>query len=92
LRVEVLVTANRDWLREFTVETPARLVVTGRYHQVGAFLADLGRQPRSMRVNNFVIERSSQPGMVTMKGVVSIHRYLTDEEAAVERKRAETKK
>jgi type IV pilus assembly protein PilO len=85
LRLDVLAPARSDWFRDFYVETGARIVVTGRYHQVGAFLADVGRLPASTMLETFVIERAAQPGMVTMRGVVSSYRYSTDEEMAARR-------
>jgi len=85
LRLDVLAAAKDDWRREFYVQAPARIVVTGRYHQVGAFLADVGRLPSSTRIEPFVIERSSQPGMVTLKGVVLAYGHVSNEELAAQR-------
>lgn len=88
LRLDVLAAGKADWRRDFHAQTPARIVVTGRYHQVGAFIADVGRLPASMRIEPFVIERSPQPGMVTLKGVLLAYRYLSDEEVGAQRKAA----
>ena len=88
LRVDVLAVSKGEWRQEYYAQTPARIVVTGRYHQVGAFLADVGRLRAGMRIEPFVIERSQQPGMVTLKGVLFANRYRNEEEVAAQRKAA----
>jgi type IV pilus assembly protein PilO len=91
LRLDVLASGEYERQREFYAETSARVVVTGRFHQVGAFISDVHHLPASVRFGTFVIERAPQRGMVTLKGTVRAFRYLTDEEVAAGRKAAKAK-
>ena len=91
LRLGVLAPAKDEWKRDVDARISARIVVTGRYHEVGALIADVSRLPSSTIISPFVIERSSQPGMVTLKGVVHAFRPLKEEEFIAKRKEAAEK-
>lgn len=82
LRLDALAAAQAETITEFYAYRVAQVGVTGRYHQVGAFIADVSRLPGSMTFESFVIQRSTQPGLVAMKGVLRAHRDLSDEEVA----------
>lgn len=91
LRVDVLAPGQQEWRREFYAETAARVVVTGHFHRVAAFVSDVAHLPASVRMDTFVIERAPQPGQVTLDGVVRAYRYLSPEEFAAMRKAASAK-
>lgn len=75
--------------REFYVELPINVEVTGRYHDFGRFVSGLAALPRIVTIHNVKIEpkgrgrRSSgtptTDANLTLKAVVKTYRYLDEE-------------
>lgn len=87
LRVEEARLADEQ-RREFYSRLPMRIKVSGRFHELAAFAADLERAPGCLVLQDLSLDPSPTPGQVTMHGWVVAHRYLTDEEIAAQRKKA----
>lgn len=75
---------NRDFYAQLAVRIKAR----GRFHDLGAFAADLALAPGSLLLQEISLDPSPTPGQVTMQATVRTFRYLDDDEVAAQRKRA----
>ena len=80
----------KEQKREFYAMLPVQVRITGRFHDLGAFLADLGRAPGSPHLWNWVLQPSGA-GQVKLEGWLWTHRYLSDEEVAAQRKNPSAK-
>ena len=74
--------------REFHSRLPLWIRVEGRFHQLGAFAADLEHAPGCLVLQDLSLAPAATPGHVTLQGWVLAHRYLSDEEVAAQRKQA----
>ena len=77
--------------REFYAARGLAIVVTGRFQDLGAFAAELGKAPGCLLLERLNLSR--MPGeKVRMEGVVFAHRYLADAEVEQRRKAAKAAK
>jgi type IV pilus assembly protein PilO len=90
LLFELFRPAPSESAREFYSELPIQVKVTGSYHDMGAFAADVGQLPRIVTLNDVSIEASKE-GNLSMDVPARTFRYLDEEEVAAQRKAA-TKK
>lgn len=74
-------------VRDYYAELPITLKVTGRYHDIGSFTADVAHLSRIVTLNNLtVIPRDG--GTLTMDATAKTFRYLDQDEIAAQRKPA----
>jgi len=67
--------------KEYYIEKPIALKVTGRYHDVGAFVADVAAMSRIVTLNNVAIAPLPQRGdFMVMDATIKIFRYLDESE------------
>lgn len=85
LQIDFLSIGSQESWRGPYAERAARVVVTGRFHDVAAFMADLTRLPGSLLLDAFLIGRAAAPGLVTMKASVRAFRFVSGEERAERR-------
>lgn len=71
--------------RDFYAELPVSIKVTGSYHDLGAFAADVGRMSRIVTLNNISITPLSGD-MLAMDALAKTFRYLDPEEVAAQRR------
>lgn len=71
--------------KEYYAELPIALRVTGRYHDVGSFAADVANLSRIVTLNNLVII-PSRDGTLQMEATAKTFRYLDSDEVAAQRK------
>lgn len=71
--------------RDFYAELPVTIRVTGTYHDLGAFAADIGRMSRIVTLNNIAISPLSGD-LLAMNALAKTFRYLDPEEVAEQRK------
>ncbi len=71
-------------VRDYYAEQPIALRVTGRYHDVGAFAADIAGLSRIVTLNNLTIT-PAKDGLLVMEATAKTFRYLDPEEAAARR-------
>lgn len=74
-------------VKDYYAELPIAVRVTGRYHDLGAFAADIANLSRIVTLNNLAIA-PIKDGMLTMDTTAKTFRYLDSEEVALQRKAA----
>jgi type IV pilus assembly protein PilO len=74
-------------VRDYYAELPIALRVTGRYHDMGAFVADVANLSRIVTLNELTIS-PQKDGALTMDATARTYRYLDDEEQASQRRAA----
>lgn len=74
-------------VREYYAELPIALKVTGRFHDIGAFTADVANLSRIVTLNNLSIT-PARDGSLTLDATARTFRYLDLEEVAAQRKAA----
>jgi type IV pilus assembly protein PilO len=74
-------------VKEYYAELPIAVRVTGRYHDMGAFAADVANLSRIVTLNNLTIA-PGKDGMLTMDATAKTFRYLDSEEVVLQRKSA----
>ena len=85
LQFELFKPAGTESAREFYSELPIQVKVTGTYHDMGAFAADVGQLPRIVTLNEISIE-AGKDGNLSMDATARTFRYLDDGEVAAQRK------
>jgi type IV pilus assembly protein PilO len=77
-------------VREYYAELPIALRVTGRFHDVGAFAADIANLSRIVTLNNLAL--APKDGVLTLDATAKTYRYLDVDEVAAQRKAQGEKK
>jgi type IV pilus assembly protein PilO len=72
-------------VRDYDAELPIAVRVTGTYHDMGAFVADIAHLPRIVTLNNLAIVASKDSGLA-MDATARTFRYLDEEEIEAQRK------
>jgi type IV pilus assembly protein PilO len=72
-------------VKEYYAELPIALKVIGRYHDVGAFTADVANLSRIVTLNNLAVT-PGKDGMLTMEAQAKTFRYLDADEVQQQRK------
>lgn len=80
-----------DVIKEFYAEMPIDVRVTGVYHDLGEFVADLASMPRMVTLNDVGIE-ADKDGRLKLQAKAVTYRYLDEEELAQQRKAAQAAK
>jgi len=78
-------------VKDYYAELPIAVRVTGRYHDMGSFAADIANLSRIVTLNNLSITPQKDGGALTMDATAKTFRYLDPEEQAAQ-KRAQTQK
>ena len=71
-------------VRDYYAEQPIDVKVTGKYNDVGAFVADMANLPRIVTLNNMAIE-TNKDGSLKLEAIAKTFRYLDAEELAAQR-------
>lgn len=74
-------------VKEYYAELPISVRVVGRYHDIGAFAADIANLSRIVTLNNLALT-PAKDGNLTMDATAKTFRYLDTEEVATQRKAA----
>jgi len=74
-------------VKEYYAELPIAVRVTGKYHDVGSFAADIANLSRIVTLNNLSIA-PAKDGNLVMDTTAKTFRYLDSEEVALQRKSA----
>ncbi len=74
-------------VKEYYAELPISVRVTGRYHDLGAFAADIANLSRIVTLNNLSLV-PGRDGMLTLDTTAKTFRYLDKDEVALQRKTA----
>ena len=80
-------------VKDYYAELPITLRVTGRYHDVGAFAADVANLSRIVTLHNLAITPLAKDasGALSMEAVARTYRYLDANEVAEQKKAAAAK-
>lgn len=76
-------TPQTEAVREYYAELPINIRVTGTYHDIGSFSADVASLSRIVTLNNLQVSRQDQTGkgdVLTMNAVAKTFRYLEEDE------------
>lgn len=80
-------------VKEYYAELPIAVRVTGRYHDIGLFAADIANLSRIVTLNNITLAPvREREGILTMDCTAKTFRYLDQEEVAIQQKTKEVKK
>lgn len=79
-------------VREYYAELPIAVRVMGKYHDMGAFAADVAYLSRIVTMDSIAIAPSKEGGTLAMDATARTYRYLDSEEVQAQRKAAEGKK
>lgn len=74
-------------VKEYYAELPIAVRVTGKYHDVGAFAADISNLSRIVTLNNLTLA-PGKDGNLVLDTTAKTFRYLDGEEVALQRKSA----
>ena len=71
-------------VKQYYAELPISIRVTGSYHDVGLFAADIANLSRIVTLNNLSLAPGRDRGSLSMEGVAKTFRYLDQEEIAAQ--------
>ena len=72
-------------VRDYYAEQAIDIKVTGSYHDIGAFAADMANLQRIVTLNNMTLT-AGKDGVLMLDAVAKTFRYLDPEEASAQRK------
>jgi type IV pilus assembly protein PilO len=75
---------DQEVVRDYYAELPISIKVSGRYHDMGAFAADMANLPRIVTLNNLSL-LSTKDGSLEMEAIAKTFRYLDQEELVAQR-------
>ena len=74
-------------VKEYYAELPIAVKVTGNYHDIGSFVADVANLSRIVTLNNLSISPvTGKENVLSMESTAKTFRYLDAEEIADQRK------
>jgi type IV pilus assembly protein PilO len=75
-------------VKEYYAELPISLKISGRYHDIGSFAADVANLSRIVTLNNLAVVPTKDSSNLTLEATARTYRYLDPEEVAAQRKAA----
>jgi type IV pilus assembly protein PilO len=78
-------------VKDYYAELPIDIKVSGSYHDIGAFAADMANLPRIVTLNNLSLVTGND-GKLSLDAVAKTFRYLDPEELATQKKARSKKK
>jgi type IV pilus assembly protein PilO len=82
---------GQEMLRDYYAERPIDIKVTGSYHDIGEFAADMAKMPRIVTLNNLNLTTGTN-GMLQLDAVAKTFRYLDQGELDAQAKAHKGKK
>lgn len=76
---------GRETIRDFYAELPITLKITGTYHDLGAFSADVAKLSRIVSLTNVALA-PDKGALLKMDATAMTYRYLDEEELAAQRR------
>jgi type IV pilus assembly protein PilO len=74
-------------VKDYYAELPIAVRVTGRYHDMGAFVADVANLSRIVTLNNLAVT-PQKDGALVMDATARTYRYLDEEEQNMQKRAA----
>jgi type IV pilus assembly protein PilO len=78
-------------VKDYYAEQPIDIKVTGSYHDIGEFAADVAKMPRIVTLNNLSLN-TGKDGMLSLDAVAKTFRYLDQDELDAQSKARKKKK
>ena len=75
-------------VRDYYAELPITIRVSGRYHDIGAFTADIANLSRIVTLHDLALSGGGGAGMLAMDATARTYRYLDASEVAGQKKTA----
>lgn len=75
-----------ETMKDFYAELPITIRITGSYHDLGAFAADISKLPRIVSLTNVSIEVQPKDQQTKLDATAMTYRYLDEEEVAKQKK------
>lgn len=75
---------NQTVVRDYYAELPIDIRISGSYHDLGAFAADMANMPRIVTLNNMSLE-TNKDGSLKLEAIAKTFRYLDAEELAAQK-------
>ena len=72
-------------VRDYYAELPIAIRVSGRYHDIGAFAADVANLSRIVTLHNLAITGGKE-NLLSMEATARTYRYLDPAEVAAQQK------
>ncbi len=73
-------------VKDYYAELPSAVRVTGRYHDMGAFAADVAGLSRIVTLNNVTVTPQKDKDVLTMDATARTFRYLDEDERAAQKR------
>jgi type IV pilus assembly protein PilO len=73
-------------VKDYYAELPIAVRVTGRYHDMGAFAADVASLSRIVTLNNLTVTPQKDKDILTMDATARTFRYLDEDERAAQKR------
>ena len=87
LQFDLFKPAASETQREFYAELPIQIKITGSYHDMGQFAADISQLSRIVTLNDISLAAAGKDSLV-MDATAKTFRYLDDEEVSAQRRAA----
>ena len=78
-------------VKDYYAELPIDIKVTGHYHDIGEFAADMAKMPRIVTLNNLALT-AGKDGTLSLDAVAKTFRYLDQDELDAQAKARKAKK
>ena len=75
-------------VKDYYAELPISIRVSGRYHDIGAFAADIANLSRIVTLHNLSLGAPNAQGQLAMDATARTYRYLDPNEIAAQKKAA----
>lgn len=79
-------------VKDYYAELPIAIRVSGRYHDIGSFTADIANLSRIVTLHNMAITTVGSTGALSMEATARTYRYLDPAEVEANRKAAAANK
>jgi type IV pilus assembly protein PilO len=86
LQFELFKPAGQETMRDFYAELPITIRITGSYHDLGAFAADVAKLSRIVTLNDITLAPTKDA--LAMDATAKTFRYLDEEELAAQKRTA----
>lgn len=78
-------------VKDYYAELPIDIKVTGHYHDIGEFAADMAKMPRIVTLNNLALT-TGKDGTLSLDAIAKTFRYLDQDELDAQAKARKAKK
>ncbi len=79
-------------VKDYYAELPIAIKVSGSYHDIGAFAADMANLPRIVTLNDMTLAAGKDGNTLSLDAVAKTFRYLDPEELSAQRAALKDKK